>query len=117
MSLSKTHKPSLVLVQPRTTRPVITERFLMGRKEVNQTNKHVTFFFQKLNAVHELQLLEMICSSLQEAPEQSRYNVFSAIFGGHVDTAKINLLSKLVSMAISISCAAVLGCAALWMQV
>ena len=89
----------------------------MGRKEVNQTNKHVTFFFQKLNAVHELQLLEMICSSLQEAPEQSRYNVFSAIFGGHVDTAKINLLSKLVSMAISISCAAVLGCAALWMQV
>ena len=31
--------PSLVLVQPRKTRPFITERLLMGRKESNQTNK------------------------------------------------------------------------------
>ena len=31
--------PSLVLVQPRKTRPNITERLLMGRKESNQTNK------------------------------------------------------------------------------
>ena len=29
---------SLVLVQPRKTRPYITERLLMGRKESNQTN-------------------------------------------------------------------------------
>ena len=29
--------PSLVLVQPRKTRPYITERLLMGRKESNQT--------------------------------------------------------------------------------
>ena len=33
--------PSLVLVQPRKTRPFITERLLMGRKESNQT-KHQT---------------------------------------------------------------------------
>ena len=31
--------PSLVLVQPRKTRPYITERLLMGRKDLNQTNK------------------------------------------------------------------------------
>ena len=31
--------PSLVLVQPRKTRPFITERLLMGRKESKQTNK------------------------------------------------------------------------------
>ena len=31
--------PSLVLVQPRKTRPYITEILLMGRKESNQT-KH-----------------------------------------------------------------------------
>ena len=31
--------PSLVLVQPRKIRPYITERYLMGRKESNQT-KH-----------------------------------------------------------------------------
>ena len=30
--------PSLVLVQPRNTHPCVTERFLMGRKESNQTN-------------------------------------------------------------------------------
>ena len=37
MSLSKNINPSLVLVQPRKTRPFITERLLMGRKESNQT--------------------------------------------------------------------------------
>ena len=31
--------PSIVLVQPRKTRPCLTERLLMGRKESNQTNK------------------------------------------------------------------------------
>ena len=31
----------LVLVQPRKTHPCLTERLLMGRKESNQTNKHV----------------------------------------------------------------------------
>ena len=31
--------PSLVLVQPRKTRPFITERLLMGRKESNQTKQ------------------------------------------------------------------------------
>ena len=39
VSLSKNIFPSLVLVQPRKTRPFITERLLMGRKESNQTNK------------------------------------------------------------------------------
>ena len=39
VSLSKNINPSLVLVQPRKTHPVITERLLMGRKESNQTNK------------------------------------------------------------------------------
>ena len=34
--------PSLVLVQPRKTRPYITERLLMGRKESNQTKANKT---------------------------------------------------------------------------
>ena len=38
VSLSKNINPSLVLVQPRKTRPYLTERLLMGRKESNQTN-------------------------------------------------------------------------------
>ena len=37
VSLSKNINPSLVLVQLRKTRPFITERLLMGRKESNQT--------------------------------------------------------------------------------
>ena len=40
VSLSKNINPSLVLVQPRKTRPFITERLLMGCKKSNkQTNK------------------------------------------------------------------------------
>ena len=39
VSLSKNINPSLVLVQPRKTRPYITERLLIGRKESNQTNE------------------------------------------------------------------------------
>ena len=40
MVLDQTSRyPSLVLVQPRKTRPYITERLLMGRKESNQANK------------------------------------------------------------------------------
>ena len=49
VSLSKNINPSLVLVQPRNTRPFITERLLMGRKESNQTNKqnhpHSNFYY------------------------------------------------------------------------
>ena len=41
VSLSKNINPSLVLVQPRKTRPFITEILLMGRKESNQTNFHL----------------------------------------------------------------------------
>ena len=40
VSLSKNINPCVVLVQSRKTRPFITERLLMGRKESNQTNKH-----------------------------------------------------------------------------
>ena len=39
VSLSKNINPSLVLVQPRKTRPYITERLLMGRKEPNKKEK------------------------------------------------------------------------------
>ena len=43
VSLSKNVNPSLVLVQPRKTRPYITERLLMGRNESNLTNKQVSY--------------------------------------------------------------------------
>ena len=36
-SLSKSHYPSLVLVQLRKTRSCLTERLLVGRRELNQT--------------------------------------------------------------------------------
>ena len=39
LSLSKNINPSLVLVQPRRTRPFITERLLIGRKESNKKKK------------------------------------------------------------------------------
>ena len=48
VSFSKNINPSLVLVQARKTRPFITERLLMGRKESNQTKtKQFSNFFFK----------------------------------------------------------------------
>ena len=40
VSLSNNINPSLVLVQPRKTRPFIIVRLLMGHKESNKTNKN-----------------------------------------------------------------------------
>ena len=45
--------PSLVLVQPRKTRPCLTERLLMGRKESNQTNKTRT---RMLDSIYHMTL-------------------------------------------------------------
>ena len=45
VSLSKTINPSLVLVQPRKTRPFISKSLLMGRKESNQTKQRNTIVF------------------------------------------------------------------------
>ena len=42
---------SLVLIQPRKTRPFLTERLLMGRKDSNQTNK------QTISVVHVMRSL------------------------------------------------------------
>ena len=47
VSLRKNIYPSVVLVQPRKTRPFITERLLMGRKESNKHNAG-TFFLPTL---------------------------------------------------------------------
>ena len=44
--------PSLVLVQSRKTRPFLTERLLMGRKESNQTNKNLANLGEP-NEVHK----------------------------------------------------------------
>ena len=42
VSLSKNINPSLVYVHPRKTRPFITEKLLIGRKESNKQTKTVT---------------------------------------------------------------------------
>ena len=46
VSLIKNMNSSLVLVQPRKTRPLITERLMMGHNESNQTNKTPEMRFQ-----------------------------------------------------------------------
>ena len=49
--------PSFVLVQPRKTRPCITERLLMGRKESNQTNKYsdsICYYYSAFKQAMEL---------------------------------------------------------------
>ena len=49
MSLSKDINPSLVLVQPRKTRPFIIGRWLRGHKESNQTKAHALLSYECFN--------------------------------------------------------------------
>lgn len=70
---------------------------------------------KKLTAVQELHLLDMICTCFSEAPEKSKYRIFNLMFGAHGD-GTVNLLTKLVSLALSVRCTPVLFCAAIWMQ-
>ena len=51
VSLSKNINPSLVLVQPRKTRPFITERLLMGRKEPNKKQLNNTNNYAHINGL------------------------------------------------------------------
>ena len=60
VSLSKNINPSLVLVQPRKTRPFMTERLLMWRKELNQT-KCTHYIAHRLSEV---------CLNLQPPPRE-----------------------------------------------
>ena len=63
MSLSKNINPSLVLVQPRKTRPFITERLLMGRKESNQQTYLLTKTY--VVSIQKKHLNELVLLSTQ----------------------------------------------------
>ena len=65
VSLSKNINHRLVLVQPRKTRPFITERLLMGRKESNQTKQ--TKLIGKIKGRNSVNLVNPI-DNLLDAP-------------------------------------------------
>ena len=46
--MSKNINPSLVLVQPRKTRPFIIERLLMGHKESDQTKQNMDIIYYRV---------------------------------------------------------------------
>ena len=58
VSLNKTINPSLVLVQPRKTRPFITGRLLIGRKESNK--KHLLKFLKLFKLIFGIVFLLLI---------------------------------------------------------
>ena len=69
VSLSKNINPSLVLVQPRKTRPYISERLLMGRKESNQT-KHLLIFTMMVSSGIIVFSASMLAKHLKQAEYQ-----------------------------------------------
>lgn len=71
---------------------------------------------KKLTSVQELQLLDMLCACFSKAPEKSKYRIFNLMFGARGELGVNLLLSKLISLALSGPCAAVLFLAAIWMQ-
>ena len=72
MSLSKNIYPSLVLVQPRKTRPFITERLFMGRKESNQTKQTNRWEHQGEHSAIHWTFIKAACSVTM--------NIFRKIF-------------------------------------
>ena len=60
VSLSKNINPSLALGQPRRNRPFITERLLMGRKELNQTHHTAMTIEQHMLSQHHFQCVMYI---------------------------------------------------------
>lgn len=77
-----------------------------------------------LSAIQELQLLEVICSCFQDQlSDIVRCGVFYILFGisgqdikdGKVDR-KVEILTKLVSMAVALQCNHLLESMAIWMQ-
>ena len=73
---------SLVLVQPRKTRPCLTERLLMRRKESNQTHKTNKQFF--IIAV-KMQFF-IIAVQVQFFTIETEILLPFGHFGAHVDT-------------------------------
>lgn len=84
-------------------------------------NKLSFFLSQRMSALQELQLLEIMCSCFQEQSRDTvRQLMFSALFslqGNQADESRMALLSKLVSMAIAVGRVPILECAATWLQV
>lgn len=78
-------------------------------------------FLQRMSALQELQLLEIMCSCFQEQSRDSvRLLMFSALFslqGNQADENRMMLLGKLVSMAVAVGRIPILECAATWLQV
>lgn len=79
------------------------------------------FFFQRMSALQELQLLEIMCSCFQEQSRDTvRQLMFSALFSlqcNQADESRMGLLGKLVSMAIAVGRVPILECSATWLQV
>ena len=75
VSFSKNINSSFVLVQPRKTRPYITERLLMGRKESNQTKQnHLDkYSFQNCNLGLQAPCF-VACDSVLEVCVANRLN-------------------------------------------
>ena len=76
--LCKNINPSLVLVQPRKTRPFITERLLMGCKESNQTNKNIDCRY--ISEVKKLKFLNNSTEAKIADPDQMQLSAQSHMF-------------------------------------
>ena len=68
--------PSLVLVQPRKTRPCLTERLLMGRKESNETNKNQKPFKATKSTLNLILNVNYLFSSL--CGESNQYEIVNS---------------------------------------
>lgn len=73
---------------------------------------------KKLNAIQELQVLEIILLFLtKQSSDTCRHTLFNLLFGTLTENeCKMSLLSKLVSVSVGVQNTAVLNSTAVWMQ-
>ena len=73
-----------------------------------------------MNAIQQLQVLEIILSFLTKQTNECRLTLFNLLFGTSTLTeseCKLSFMSKLVSVSVGVQNTAVLNSTAIWMQV
>ena len=95
--------PSLVLVQPRKTRPYITERLLMGRKESNQTKQKTKTSTHVWNQAvfHEISRPVAAGMSLKFALKQQAYVIQLHLTTWHVGYNNYCTLTACMSVRVA----------------
>ncbi|XP_013401232.1 uncharacterized protein C7orf26 homolog [Lingula anatina] len=96
----------------------------VGSESITQELAQEFVFFQtpgrqKLSAIQEFQLKELLCNYFHEQKDGKAQAIFNTLFDsrpGLFQAYQLSVLSSLVSMGVAMKCTVLLDCAAIWIQ-